>query len=701
MRLVRLVALTVVLATVYFAQYLFDTTSLADFFPQWLLAWWPPLSAMTRWLAEDLVELAIWLTLLGLLSFGLLSPWWQGERGRAYRRLPQGRAYLRAWWWLAQILLILALVGTIIVAWLWLQASLAPYATGVWAASLVLYATGGIIASRVRRPVIYGDGYLETVRPWDGWPYCLVLLVILGTIYSYRLLDLPQRIDPVSARGGLAAQSWARDLELPPLAAAPNELPLPELALVALMRLILRDNLLAVRVAGVVSALFLVSSVWLLGTELFRRVPVYGVYGEVLEDDGRWIALMAAIIVGLSLPLFHYSRTPFALEGVALGTFSLWALLRGLRRDRPGLLGLSALTLGWAIYYGPSGLLMGVVALLLWCGVLLLETSWLTGKLVMREQGGEAVPVQIGVGWRGFGYWLAGLVIMVMPLLTLWFTKAGSFAEQWVWPGGSAVRQESVFLAWRERLQMALLGLNYLSDATATLHYDSHLVSTLVAPLLALALGALLLNIDSLVGWTLVTWLVTGIIGAGLTVPVAPSWAAMVVLLPVVGLAIAFALDRLRLLIMTHAGTWTLQATVYLALGLVVAAGFFAWIDYYHVVQRDDDLASSVGRALRDAGGRPVVLVSANIVLEQTLVDPTVKLLAAERRDLDQIPTVNSRRWPPLSPGTRVLLAPGDAVLQTALEAAYPYGMLTVMRDLHSNPLLYIYDLIDTASYPD
>jgi hypothetical protein len=418
-----------------------------------------------------------------------------------------------------------------------------------------------------------------------------------------------------------------------------------------------------------------------------------------MEDDGRWIALMAMMIAGVSLPLFHSSRVPLVLEGVALGTFGLWALLRGLRRDRPALLGLSALCLGWAVFYGPVGLLLGIIALLIWWGVLLLEPNWLTGKLVARERGGEAVQVQRGVGWRGFGYWLAGIIVITMPLLSYWLAVPGSFAGHWAWPGGVIVRQGSALLAWRERLEMAVLGLNHLADATATLRYAQPFVHSLLAPLLALALGALLLNIDSLVGWTLVTWLVTGLVGIGLTVPVVPNWVAMVVLLPPVALSVAFVLDRLRLLIMTNAGTWTLQATVYLAMGVVVAAGLFSWVDYYNVAQRDSDLVTSVGRALREASGRPVVLVSANVLLEQVVADPVVQMLGAERNDLAQLPIVNPRNWSPLAPGTRLLLAPGDGALQAAVEAAYPVASFAVMRDLQANPLLYIYDLVDSATH--
>ena len=96
-----------------------------------------------------------------------------------------------------------------------------------------------------------------------------------------------------------------------------------------------------------------------------------------------------------------------------------------------------------------------------------------------------------------------------------------------------------------------------------------------------------------------------------------------------------------------------------------------------------------------------MVVVSANVLLEQSLNEPVVQLLGAERDDLAQIPTINPRNWPPLIPGTRILLDPSDSALQSAIEAAYPNFMLTVMRDLHANPLLYVYDLIDTASMPE
>jgi hypothetical protein len=185
-----------------------------------------------------------------LLTFGLLSPWWHGERGRTYRRLPRGRVILRAWWWAAQAMLLLAIGSAIVVALLQAQGAAPVAVISAWATSLALYGVGGMIANWVRPPVVYGDSYLETVRPWDGWLYWLILLVIFAALYTYRLADIPLRIDALSARVGLAAHAWVSNGQPPSLAADPGELPLPTAALATLARVALRDNLLAMRVAG-------------------------------------------------------------------------------------------------------------------------------------------------------------------------------------------------------------------------------------------------------------------------------------------------------------------------------------------------------------------------------------------------------------------------------------------------------------------
>ena len=78
-RVLRLVALGVVLAVAYFAQFLFDHGTLQNLYPAWMLERLPFLQATTYWLADDLYTLALWLLGGSAIVFGLLVPGWQEQ----------------------------------------------------------------------------------------------------------------------------------------------------------------------------------------------------------------------------------------------------------------------------------------------------------------------------------------------------------------------------------------------------------------------------------------------------------------------------------------------------------------------------------------------------------------------------------------------------------------------------------------------
>jgi hypothetical protein len=208
-----------------------------------------------------------------------------------------------------------------------------------------------------------------------------------------------------------------------------------------------------------------------------------------------------------------------------------------------------------------------------------------------------------------------------------------------------------------------------------------------------LGLGALILSIDSVMGWSLTTWLGTGIVGTALLAPALPNWPAMLVLSPVIALVIAFGLDRLRVLVMTSLGTWSLQATVYLAVGLIIAAGLFGWVGYYGTAQRDTDLATALGRAIDEAGQRPVVLVHGGVAATDAVQGGVVRMLVDDPAAPARITEVRAPEWAAVVPPVRLLVAPGDWIQVHALETAYPDGQLTVVRDLRANPVLYILDV--------
>lgn len=691
-RLVRLLAFGLVVACVSLAQYLYATLSLADLIPAWLVAHSTMFARLARWSPEDQLTLANWLTLFSLLGFGLITPWWHGERGRYYRRLPtQPSTVRRVWWgaWIAAALAVCLAAGAAVAAW---QGQAGAWTSALWLVAVIAYLSAGQLAAWARPAVVYADSYVESVRPWGSWPWLVVLIVIFGALYSYRLVDLPARIEPAVAEVGLAARAWLRSGMGDAFDLTAWGLPQLTLSLPALLLGLGLDGLLAVRLSGVAAALVLLAGMWAVGCELFRRVPLQGAYGEGMEDDGRWLALMSALALGVALPIFYLARMPLMLEPVAWGVWALWALLRGLRRDRPHLLGLSAALCGWSLLYGVPGLFMVVGCLIAWGAIFLLERSWLEGKLVTRTRSGEAVRVQRGVGWRGFGYWIGGIGILIAPLIGRWLALPQTLPAHWRWsPIPLPISPSPGPQEFLDRLALALLGINHFPDLSGIALQGSPFLQSLFVPVAILAMGALLLNIDSLIGWFLTIWLTLSLVILTLAAPLLPYWPAYVVLLPPLCLAIAFGLDRMRLLFLTTLGTWSFQATVYLALGVLVAAGFLGWVQFYSDAQQGVDVASSMARALRGTETAQVTVVDGNVMLSALLDSPAVELAAASTAARVVIADVDA--LPPQSPGARLLLSPEDWIYLRDLMRAYPGGSLTAVRDLRANPLVYIYDL--------
>jgi hypothetical protein len=149
-------------------------------------------------------------------------------------------------------------------------------------------------------------------------------------------------------------------------------------------------------------------------------------------------------------------------------------------------------------------------------------------------------------------------------------------------------------------------------------------------------------------------------------------------------------LDRLRLLLMTTLGTWTLQATVYLALGLLLIGGFFGWVEYSNQSRRNVDVTSVVGHVLADSGERPVALVNGAVDMVAVADSPTVRYLAG--RNGEEVPVVPFTDALGLPDATRLLFAPADWRLVWQLVEAKPTRTVTTLRDLHANPLLYLVD---------
>ena len=694
MRTLRSIALLAVIGAAYFAQAILDRGALDGFFPVRLIAVFPYLLKMSRWLPRDLLAFALWLAVVAALGFGLVSPLWRGDQ-RAPRR-GKNEDISSAWPSWASPALVAAAYLAIVAATAGIRVVPMPPALShtLWLGGLILYVAAGALASPRQRSSEPRSA--NAPAPLRGWPWAIAILVIAAVLMTVRWDALPARIDAVTAYAGLQADtllqggvSWFE----------PAELPVPALASVAtaLGQAVTGDALLGARIAGLYAGLLLVTAVWLLGGELFRRRPLLGEFGEVIEDDGRLPALIAAAIAAGGAPFLLSARLPLFLEAVAWGTLGLWALLFSLRHGSLALLGVSGLLLGLAAAFGPNGLSMIGVAILFWAGILILWPGWMQRERWANNRRLAAVVA----------YWAGGVLAVALPVFVgvggasggvSAYLSANLIAESYDPAWQSVVAQgaatpDAGFLA---DLQTALLAPNAGADRSALLMMNGSMLSSLLAPFFVLALGALLMSVDTLLGWTLLSWFLAGAAFSVLWAhPVAPHWPSLLVIWPAVALTTAFGLDRLRVTAMISFGTWLMQASIYLVAGLVIGAAMLNWVSFFGEGQVHVDPASAVAREVRRAGsaGQSVVVVSSSPLTASA--SPVAALLGRE----SHAASGSVREYTPqalpdsLPSGVRLVLPAGDLpALERAL-SLYPRSRPVAQRDLGGNPSVYVIEV--------
>ncbi|MEZ4660156.1 MAG: hypothetical protein R2911_21575 [Caldilineaceae bacterium] len=364
MRYLRFGALAVALIAVYLAQYIFDYRSLNALFPTWFLDIFPSLYNVTRWLPEDLMDLATALTIFGALVFGLVSTPWVGEYPKPVHR-PTRSLHSGTTARAGMILMVAALGIVVSIAGRALSGGKSSTLDFAWLLGIALYLVGsGLIDSVLfrRRTLLVlqtNPQVAQLARPYRGWPILAVILLGALCIFGWELSQLPMPIEPVEVESGLQALALARN-ESSGLF-TPGRDALPQIANwpAALSMRLTGRVLWAARLSSVLHGLLLVAATWLLSCELFRRIPREGPYEVILEDDGRWLAHWAAMLAAVGHVAVHFSRISVYLAPVAWGTFGLWMLLRGLRTRSYSLLALSGLGIGLAGIMYASGLLFG------------------------------------------------------------------------------------------------------------------------------------------------------------------------------------------------------------------------------------------------------------------------------------------------------------------------------------------------------
>ncbi len=151
--------------------------------------------------------------------------------------------------------------------------------------------------------------------------------------------------------------------------------------------------------------------------------------------------------------------------------------------------------------------------------------------------------------------------------------------------------------------------------------------------------------------------------------------------------------DRLRLLIVQGFGAWTALTSFYVAAGLLVAVAAANWITYWEFTQLDGDDVSYLAHALRAsdksadlvqvASSNDTLLPADHIVLRFAGGEPAARMVNVTVAELE--PSAGST--------ARFFVLPPDGAALEVVRTSFPQGTLSLERDLHGNPRLWIYDV--------
>jgi hypothetical protein len=327
-----------------------------------------------------------------------------------------------------------------------------------------------------------------------------------------------------------------------------------------------------------------------------------------------------------------------------------------------------------------SGLVFLPILLLWWVGL------WL------RRRTAGGMP---RMGWREVALWGGGVLVVFAPAAGAWLGAPELFATYWQGPVAGAA-----LVDWWANLRQTAFTFMWTPDASSIFGYTGHFVGSVVAPLFVLGLGALLLNLDRLVGWCLLTWVGITVLYSSVANLAVPDWPTLLPLLPAVGLTTSFAIDRLLHAWAEITGAPSAHgvpdsprnvAAVVLATALIAAVAGLTWIGYYPFASTTGDAASYTGRALRALEPGAMAVLAASAPETSVGLDDPVLLYVAGAR-VGQALALAANALPATLPtGSLVIVQPQDAAAQGAVQAMYPQGQLAVTRDLHGNPRLLVY----------
>ncbi len=422
---------------------------------------------------------------------------------------------------------------------------------------------------------------------WLGETLLVLLVVAAAFLVRFYLLEtIPHDFHGDMASHGLEARKllagqqpyifntmWA---EIPTMAFMPAALSLS----------VFGNNLFGLRMTSVIGGTLAVLGLYLLTRELLD--------GQAGRRAGRQsaqrVALLAAAFLAVSYVHNHFSRIAEYMDPWPFALFSLYLLVRGLKRRERLSLVASGLLLAICLQMYYSARVVPVIVGLFLVYALLFRRDLLRGN------------------WGGLVLFGLALLLGLGPMIPFYVRHSFNFVN----------RSRSVFLfhppviehlmgkyqvdtvgaVVKEQLKRSLLLFHHSIDSSTQFGLAKPMLDPYTSPLLVLGMGVALRRLRREAHTLAVFWLLLLLLFGSMLTNNAPFWPRLVGILPPAALLVALAVERIWALIEKMWGE-TASALVALLLTVgVIYVGLHNWQLYYSAVEDSARPRARIGRYL-------------------------------------------------------------------------------------------------------
>jgi 4-amino-4-deoxy-L-arabinose transferase-like glycosyltransferase len=416
---------------------------------------------------------------------------------------------------------------------------------------------------------------------WRCWTDVLMVFSVVAAAFLlrfYRVESLPQDLHGDMASHGLEARSLLEGR--PALLFSTRFYQIPTMAFVpaALSMAVFGNNLFGLNMTSVIGGTLSVLGLYLLVRELMEGLA------------GRRASLLAAALLAVSYVHIHFSRIAQYMDPWPFALFSLYLLVRGLRR-------------GERLSYVGSGVLLAICFQMYYAGrILPLIIAAFVLLLALLRQG----------MLRGSA---AGLALLVLAALVTTGPMIPFFIRH---PYDFVARSQAVFLSnpevithlmdkYRvssvggillEQVKRSLLMFHQSIDSSTQFALARPMLDSYTSPLLVLGLGLTLRRLRHPLHLLAMAWLSLVLVIGSMLTNNAPFWPRLVGILPPAVLLVALALERMWALVERM---WGETSSVLAALLLVVVLVFVGernWHLYVGAVENNAMPRTRIGRYL-------------------------------------------------------------------------------------------------------